>query len=152
MKFINQQEYEDEISIFLKTQVARGIETIVFGDIYLNELRLQRENKLKEIGMEAVFPLWQNDPLDLTLSFLKMGFKSKIVNVDTKKLDINLLGKDMTESFILKLPKEVDPAGEKGEYHTLTYDGPLFRNKIDISFGSISYADDSMRYAYIETL
>jgi uncharacterized protein (TIGR00290 family) len=107
-----------------------GVEGVVFGDIFLEDVRKYREENLNKIGVKAVFPLWGYDTRELAYEFINRGFRAVVVSIDSEVLDDNYLGRDYNRSFVESLPDNVDPAGENGEFHTYVYDGPIFMSRI----------------------
>ncbi|MCL4325930.1 MAG: diphthine--ammonia ligase [Candidatus Thermoplasmatota archaeon] len=107
-----------------------GIEYVVFGDIFLEDVRNYRDKNLKNINMNGIYPLWHKNSHDLALAFIKSGFKAIVVTVDSKKLNKSYAGKEYDEDFIKNLPENVDPCGENGEFHTFVYDGPIFEHPV----------------------
>lgn len=114
-----------------------GIETVIFGDIFLEDVREYREEMIKRQKMKAVFPLWGQSTNDLLNEFILLGFKTITTCIDTEKLTNKYLGRELDALFLKELPKDVDPCGENGEFHTFTFAGPLFKNKVDFSVGEI---------------
>ncbi|OIQ39158.1 MAG: ATP-binding protein [Bacteroidetes bacterium MedPE-SWsnd-G1] len=110
-----------------------GYENCVFGDIFLEDLRNYREQQLK--GIQCHFPLWKKDTTDLLQEFIDLGFKAIIVCCSDSKLGKEFIGKEIDNSFLDTLPKDVDPCGENGEFHTFCYDGPIFKHPIKFSKG-----------------
>ncbi|MCX8533686.1 Dph6-related ATP pyrophosphatase [Chryseobacterium luquanense] len=131
------EEYSDIMSKTLNEIKSQGVTHSIFGDIFLEDLRRYREEQLQSIGMEAVFPLWKNDTTVLIHEFLNLGFKTIVTCVNETYLDKSFAGRIIDESFIKDLPENVDPCGENGEFHTFTFDGPIFKNKIDFEIGEI---------------
>ena len=123
-------EYDSLMQQQLKAFKAEGISTSVFGDIFLEDLKTYRENKLQEEGMKAHFPLWQHHSPTLVREFLSLGFRTIVVAVDGRKLDASFVGRELNESFLNDLPANVDPCGENGEFHTFVFEGPLFKEPI----------------------
>ncbi|PTX62648.1 uncharacterized protein (TIGR00290 family) [Kordia periserrulae] len=115
--------------------VDDGFSVGIFGDIFLEDLRNYREEKLKEVGITAVFPLWKKDTKALLKEFISLGFKAITVCVNAKLLDESFVGRILDEDFIKDLPANVDPCGENGEFHTFVFDGPLFSSPIDFTIG-----------------
>ncbi len=107
----------------------------IFGDIFLEDLRNYREEKLKEVGITGVFPLWKQDTKALLKELLVLGFKAITVCVNAKLLDESFVGRILDEDFINDLPSTVDPCGENGEFHTFVFDGPIFSSPIDFTIG-----------------
>jgi diphthamide synthase (EF-2-diphthine--ammonia ligase) len=103
---------------------ARGIDHIAFGDIFLQDVRRYREEKLAQVAMQAVFPLWGLDSRHLALDFLSLDFRGVVACVDLRVLDPSFAGRELDERFLADLPPGVDPCGENGEFHSFVYDGP----------------------------
>lgn len=129
------EEYESRMGQTLKRWQRDGVNTAVFGDIFLEDLRKYREANLAQIGMKAVFPLWGRDTGELFKSFITLGFKAVVTCVDTKALDKRFIGRTLDEEFLAELPSGVDPCGENGEFHSFVYDGPIFQQPIDFTLG-----------------
>ena len=129
------REYEEKMGIaFLKAK-SEGIAYVIFGDIFLEDLREYRENQLAALGMEAVFPLWKIDTKIMLEDFINQGFKTILCCTNDKYLGEEWVGKSIDSSFLHALPLQVDPCGENGEYHSFCYDGPVFKQKIEITIG-----------------
>jgi len=109
-----------------------GIEGIVFGDIYLKEHKEWIDSVCLEAEVEPIMPLWGRDTKELILEIIDSGFKAMVVAVKTDLLGKEWLGRIMDRKFVKELKPEIDPCGEKGEFHTLVVDGPLFREPIKI--------------------
>ncbi|MCT4230617.1 diphthine--ammonia ligase [Elizabethkingia anophelis] len=143
--------YENIMEQTLSTFTEQGIETTVFGDIFLEDLRKYREQQLEKIGWKAVFPLWKKDTRNLVYEFLELGFRTRICCINKQYLDSDFLGCDLDEYLIDKLPENVDPCGENGEFHTFVYAGPVFQNNLSIKNGERvekSYNHDGKAYGY----
>lgn len=117
----------------------KGVTHSIFGDIFLEDLQKYREDKLALANFTGVFPLWKKDTKALLEEFLALGFKTIVVCVNEKYLGKEFVGKIIDEKFIDDLPNDVDPCGENGEFHTFTFDGPLFSTPIDFEIGEIVY-------------
>jgi uncharacterized protein (TIGR00290 family) len=130
-------QYRDIMNKTMTDIKSQGITHSIFGDIFLEDLRKYRENQLMDIEMEAVFPLWKKDTTHLINEFLELGFKTIVTCVNETYLDKSFAGRIIDESFIRDLPKNVDPCGENGEFHTFTFDGPIFKNSIQFEVGEI---------------
>jgi diphthamide synthase (EF-2-diphthine--ammonia ligase) len=109
----------------------------VFGDIFLEDLKRYREEKLQTVDMQAVFPLWKIPTKQLMDDFLRSGFKAVIVCVNEKFLDKSFCGRLIDESFVRDLPANVDVCGENGEYHSYVFDGPVFKYPVPYIKGEI---------------
>ncbi|KQS94351.1 diphthine--ammonia ligase [Chryseobacterium sp. Leaf394] len=129
------EEYQDIMSKTMKGIKSQGVTHSVFGDIFLEDLKEYREKQLETIGMKAIFPLWKQNTTDLIHEFLDLGFKTIITCVNETYLDKSFAGRIIDENFIKDLPENVDPCGENGEFHTFTFDGPIFKNKIEFEIG-----------------
>ncbi len=116
---------------------ARGLNTAVFGDIFLEDLKLYREEQLAKLGMKSLFPLWKENPKDIINEFIDSGFKAIIVCANAAKLDKSFVGREITKELINELPSNVDVCGENGEFHTFVYDGPIFCTPIKFNVGEI---------------
>jgi len=135
------EEYEREMEKKVGGMVAEGIHHSIFGDIYLEDLRAYREDKLRPMGIDAVFPLWKIPTGELMNEFLELGFKAIIVCVNGAFLDESFCGRIIDRSFIDELPDNVDICGENGEFHSFVFDGPIFRSPIAFQRGEIVYRE-----------
>ncbi len=115
--------------------MRRGVEAVVFGDIFLEDVRRFREENLREVGMEGVFPLWGEDTWKLSREFLQLGFKAVITCIDPRRLDPENLGRQYSLEFLGNLPPDVDPCGENGEFHTFVHQAPYYRTSIKYRLG-----------------
>ncbi len=145
-KKATQEEYGSRMRHILLKYKALGIMGVVFGDIFLEDIKKYREENLAKIGMKAIFPLWKRDTTELAREFLGLGFRSMIACVDTTMLDKRFCGRRFDERFLSDLPPEVDPCGENGEFHSLVYDGPIFKEKIGHKTGSLCLREDRFYY------
>lgn len=130
---------------------ADGINTIAFGDIFLEELRIQREENLKQVSMEAIFPLWKKNTSKLAQDFIAKGFKSVITCSDSKVTERKVAGKKFDLDFISGLPCGVDPCGENGEFHSFVYDGPVFDNPVPFTIGTVELRDNRFYFCDLVT-
>lgn len=140
-EFPTMQEYEEIISSFLMETKAENINTAIFGDIFLEDLREYREKQLSIKGFNAAFPLWKKKTSELAFDFIEKGFKAIIVSVDSRYLDKSFAGRILDQSFLNDLPKDVDPCGENGEFHSFVFDGPVFSKPIPFKKGDIVYKE-----------
>lgn len=129
------EEYQRIMNATMNEIQAQGITHSIFGDIFLEDLRQYREKQLNTIGIQAVFPLWKQNTSDLIREFLKLGFKTIVTCVNGMYLDKSFAGRVIDQQFLDDLPKNVDPCGENGEFHTFTFDGPIFKNPIQFEIG-----------------
>lgn len=131
------EEYRELMSKTMNDLKSRGITHSIFGDIFLEDLKKYREDQLRSIGMEGVFPLWKINTTDLIREFLDLGFKTIVTCVNETYLDKNFAGRIIDEDFIKDLPENVDVCGENGEFHTFTFNGPIFKNPVEFEIGEI---------------
>lgn len=131
------EEYREIIGRTMTEIQSQGITHSIFGDIFLEDLKKYREDQLRSIGMEGVFPLWKINTTDLIREFLDLGFKTIVVCVNETYLDKSFAGRIIDEDFIKDLPENVDVCGENGEFHTFTFNGPLFKNPVEFEIGEI---------------
>ena len=127
------ETYEHELALQLNKLKSEGINHSIFGDIFLEDLKLYRENQLAKIGMEAVFPLWKRDSLTLVNEFIDLGYQTIVVCAKAGLEDF--CGRIIDQSFLADLPSDVDPCGENGEFHTFVFDGPIFSKPIHFTLG-----------------
>jgi uncharacterized protein (TIGR00290 family) len=132
-------EYEKQMESALLKVKSEGINNVIFGDIFLEDLRVYRENNLAKIDMKGVFPLWKMDTTILINDFISRKFKTVICCTNDGYLGEEWLGREIDKSFLEQLPVIVDPCGENGEYHTFCYDSPFFKKKIDFTIGEKIY-------------
>ena len=137
--------YEDSMLIAFSKLKLSGITHIVFGDIFLEDLRSYREELLSRVGLKCIFPLWKQNTSDLAKEFISSGFKTKICCVNDAFLGENDCGKDFDPDFLKQLPANVDPCGENGEFHTFCYAGPIYKNEIKICVGEKIYRPLEMK-------
>jgi uncharacterized protein (TIGR00290 family) len=134
-------EYESQMSEALTRHYAEGIRHVVFGDLFLEDIRRYREEKLSALSMTGVFPLWKKDTSRLASYFIHEGFKAILCTVDPKALDPSFCGRDFDHSLLSDLPSRVDPCGENGEFHTFVYGGPIFKREIKVKKGEVVQRD-----------
>lgn len=129
-------EYEEIFVSNLKLFKEQEMDYGIFGDIDIEEHRQWEERVCSGASIVAVLPLWQEDRKQLVKQFLNLGFKAKIVVVDTTMLDRRFLGQDLSHSLIREIEEwGADVCGENGEYHTVVYDGPIFKGNVGLKFG-----------------
>lgn len=129
------EDYDELMQRHLTELAAAGMQQAVFGDIFLEDLKRYRESQLAKVGMQGIFPLWQQDTAELVKRFVADGFKAIIVCVNAKYLDASFAGRVIDETFLKDLPPGVDPCGENGEFHSFVFDGPLFRQPVQFQLG-----------------
>lgn len=129
--------YDDVMKFHMNKFKSEGITHSIFGDIFLEDLRKYREEKLSEVGMVALFPIWNRNTSDIIEDFLKLDYKTIIVCCQQNLKAF--CGQVITKKLIDSLPPEIDPCGENGEFHTFAFEGPLFKNKISFSLGELIF-------------
>lgn len=132
-------EYEKNMETLLLEFKEQGVSKVIFGDIFLEDLRAYRENNLSKVGLTAEFPLWKKNTKDLINEFFELGFKTVICCANDAFLGEGSAGMEITPAFIRELPANIDPCGENGEYHTFCYEGPVFKKKIKFKVGEKVY-------------
>lgn len=135
------EEYEHLMKNQVSTLVNEEYTHSGFGDIFLEDLKVYRENQLKPYGITGCFPLWKRDTKEIIQEFLSLGFKAVVVCIKADLLDESFVGRELTQEFVDDLPKEVDPCGENGEFHTFCFDGPIFKNPIHYQLGEKIYRE-----------
>ena len=140
------EEYEERMRDKLIEYRSQGVSSVVFGDIFLEEVRRYRESNLAKVGMKGVFPLWKKAANELARAFMDLGFKAVITCVDSNVLDRRFVGRVFDKQFLSELPAAVDPCGENGEFHSFVYDGPIFRERIAYRKGKVVLRDSRFYY------
>ena len=135
------EEYERKMAEALSEYKAAGIESVVFGDLFLEDVRAYRDQFLARHAMHGVYPVWMRDTRAFVREFIALGFRAVIICVDSKVLDESFAGTLIDESFLSKLPAHVDPCGENGEFHTFVFDGPAFSEPVRLSVGEKIFRD-----------
>ncbi|TGD59571.1 Dph6-related ATP pyrophosphatase [Flavobacterium humi] len=131
--------YENVVRETMVKFKSEGVSLSIFGDIFLEDLRKYREEKLASMQLEGVFPLWNTPTKQLIQEFLDLGFKTIVTCVNERHLDKSFAGRVIDAQFIADLPDDVDVCGENGEFHTFTFDGPVFSKPITFEVGEIVY-------------
>jgi len=129
------EQYELLMAETCARAVAAGIEGIAFGDLFLEDVRSYREKQMRDTGLQPIFPLWGQPTQDLAKRMIASGMWVKLTCADTEKLDASFAGREFDDSLLAELPNGVDPCGEKGEFHSFVYAGPMLSAKIPVSVG-----------------
>lgn len=119
------EQYQNLMAETCAKALAEGIEVIAFGDLFLEDVRAYREKQLKDTGLEPIFPLWGQPTRQLANEMIAAGMRAKLTCVDTQQLDARFLGREFDDKFLTDLPGGADPCGEKGEFHSFVYAGPM---------------------------
>ncbi len=129
--------YEQRMAAAIERIKADGVRDVVFGDLFLEDIRAYREERLAAAGMAGVFPLWRRDTHALAEEMIACGFVAHLVTVDPRKLDRGFAGRRFDRDLLAALPPEVDPCGENGEFHTFVSAGPMFSAPIAVAVGEV---------------
>jgi uncharacterized protein (TIGR00290 family) len=128
-------QYEDAMRAVVQDAVAAGVQVMAFGDLYLEDIRAYREQKLAGTGLEPMFPLWGSDTQALAEEMQAGGLRAYLTCVDPKQVSAELAGRAWDAALLADLPPEADPCGENGEFHTFVWDGPMFREPVHVEPG-----------------
>ena len=143
--------YEGRMGKALEDIKSQGVTHIIFGDLYLEDIRAYRLEKMQSTGLECVFPLWGLDTTQLANEMVASGLRSVLVCIDPKTLEPSFAGRIFDETLLKDLPEHIDPCGENGEFHTAVVAGPMFDSPIDFTLGEVVerggfvYADVSLK-------
>ncbi|WP_022948145.1 Dph6-related ATP pyrophosphatase [Methylohalobius crimeensis] len=141
--------YDAIMGGFVADCAAQGTNSFAFGDLYLEDVRQYREKQLAGTGVEPIFPLWRLPTRELAEWMLAAGLEAYISCVDLKKLPASFAGRRWSRELLEKLPPEVDPCGENGEFHTIVVDGPMFAERIEVELGEVKQRDG---FAYADII
>jgi len=141
--------YEARMGEAVARAVGQGITHIIFGDLFLADIRIYREQKLAGSGLTPLFPLWQRPTLPLAHAMIESGLEAYLATVDLKKLPIEFAGRKFDQQLLADLPDGVDPCGENGEFHTCVVAGPVFSAALAVAAGERVQRDG---YGYCDLL
>jgi uncharacterized protein (TIGR00290 family) len=133
--------YEERMGTFVSQMKSQGVEAMAFGDLFLEDIRSYRQERLAGTGITPLFPVWGADTRALAAEMIAAGLKAHITCVDPKKLDASFASRTFDAKFIADLPDGVDPCGENGEFHTFAFSGPMFRAPISVTRGDVVERD-----------
>jgi uncharacterized protein (TIGR00290 family) len=128
-------EYKKIMAGFVKQAKSQEVDSIAFGDLFLEDIRSYRESNLAETGINPLFPLWGMPTNELSKEMVSNGLRAKITCIDPKFLPSEFAGHEYNNIFLKQIPNCVDPCGENGEFHSFAYDGPMFKDKVNICVG-----------------
>jgi uncharacterized protein (TIGR00290 family) len=134
-------EYEDRMQGVYARAIAEGVDTVAFGDLYLEDVRDYRVRQLQGSGLAPLFPVWQIPTRQLAHDMIAAGVRAKLTCVDPAQVDRSFAGRDYDRALLDALPPGVDPCGENGEFHTFVYDAPVFSRPVDVRVGEIVERD-----------
>lgn len=133
--------YEQAMTVALLDAAAEGVTHVIFGDLFLEDIRAYRVAMLSKLGLTAVFPLWQRATRTLARDMIAAGLRAMITCVDPRQLDRSFAGRDFDEQLLAELPAAVDPCGERGEFHTFVTAGPMLAHGIAVVRGEVVERD-----------
>jgi uncharacterized protein (TIGR00290 family) len=139
--------YERRMSEACKQAVRDGVDAVAFGDLFLEDLRAYREKNLAPTGLEPLFPLWGRPTDVLAREMVAGGLRARLTGVDPIRLPASFAGREFDAKLLDELPKDVDPCGENGEYHTCVYAGPMFAHTLTLTEGEMVARDG---YVYVD--
>lgn len=128
---------------------AQGITKIAFGDLFLEDVKQYRDERLAQAGMTGLYPIWMRDTEELVRTFIGLGFKAIVACVDTQAIDASFAGREIDSDLLRDLPDTADPCGEYGEYHSFVYDGPIFKRAIACRTGERVMRTERFNYCDI---
>lgn len=137
--------YEERLERALGPLLGDGVRTVVVGDLYLEDVRAYREDVLRSVGAQPLFPLWKRDTTWLARRFVERGYRAVVTSVDTTQLDPAFAGRTYDAALLDDLPDGVNPCGENGEFHTFVTDGPPFTEPVSVAGGE-AHGEGRMRY------
>ncbi len=133
--------YEQRMAQALTSRQLASTDAVAFGDLFLEDIRAYREQRLAEAGKRGVFPIWGRDTTELARQFVSEGFEAVLVCIDPRQLDPAFAGRRYDERLLAELPDDVDPCGENGEFHTFVHSGPIFSEPVGCEVGEVSVRD-----------
>lgn len=129
--------YERQMGAAVERAVADGFTHVAFGDLFLQDVRRYREERLAGCGLTPLFPVWDLPTRALAGEMIAGGLRARLACVDTRILDVSFVGREFDEALLTDLPPGVDPCGERGEFHTCVYAGPMFRAPLPLQAGEV---------------
>ncbi len=145
-KNASNDEYEANMGKLLAKYRQTGVRLVMFGDIFLEDLRKYREDKLASLGMQGIFPLWKRDTGELARWLTEWGFQAITTCVDSQVLGRQFVGRLIDAQFLAELPAGIDPCGENGEYHSFVFDGPIFKESVPFISGEVVLRENRFYY------
>jgi uncharacterized protein (TIGR00290 family) len=135
------EEYESRMREAMAKAVADGFTHVAFGDLFLEDVRRYREERLAPTGLTPIFPLWGIPTDRLAADMIAGGLRAVLTCVDPRRLDAQFAGRQFDSSLLAELPPGVDPCGERGEFHSFAYGGPMFSRPIAVASGEVVERD-----------
>ena len=134
-------EYEAAMARVLERATAAGVSALAFGDLFLEDIRHYREERLASTDITPLFPLWGLPTLDLARDMIRAGLRAHVTCVDPRHLSPTFAGRAFDADFLVDLPASVDPCGERGEFHTFAAAGPMFDHPVSVQVGAVVARD-----------
>jgi uncharacterized protein (TIGR00290 family) len=141
--------YEQRMAEVCARAVAEKIDAVAFGDLFLADIRAYRERQLAPTGLEPLFPLWEIPTDQLAREMIASGLRARLACVDTNQIPTSFAGRDFDAALLAELPASADPCGERGEFHTCVYAGPMFSAPLTLHPGEVVHRD-TFTYADFE--
>lgn len=135
------EQYAAAMTALVASAQAEGVRCMAFGDLYLEDVRRYREERMQGTGIEPVFPLWGKPTRPLLQEMLANGVRACLTCVDPRVLPAEFAGRELTAELLARMPDHIDPCGENGEFHTFVFDGPMFAQPLDIEMGEVVTRD-----------
>ncbi len=143
------ETYRQRVGLTVEKLRERGVKQVVFGDLFLEDIRQYREEQMQGSGLDPVFPLWQRETSQLSRDMVDSGLQAVVTCVDQRVLSAEYLGRRYDHQFLDDLPHDIDPCGENGEFHTLVTAGPMFSWPIAVKIGELVTRGD---FAFVDVL
>jgi uncharacterized protein (TIGR00290 family) len=143
------EAYEERMAAAMADAKRNGITHVIFGDLFLADIRAYREQKLAGTGITPVFPLWGRPTAAIAREMIASGLEARLVTIDRTKLDSSFAGRSFDQALLADLPSGIDPCGENGEFHTCVIAGPMFSHRIEVASGDVVERDG---FAYCDLL
>jgi uncharacterized protein (TIGR00290 family) len=135
------EQYAAAMADFVACARNQDVRCMAFGDLYLQDVRRYREERMQGTGIEPVFPLWKQPTRALLEEMLANGLRACLTCVDPRVLPAEFAGRELTTALLARMPSGIDPCGENGEFHTFVFDGPMFTEPLDIEMGEVVARD-----------
>ena len=135
------EEYEMAMRTLVGRAEADGVEAVAFGDLFLEDVRAYRERQLASTRLRPIFPLWGRDTATLAREMIAGGLRARITCIDPGQIAPSFAGREFDAALLDALPPTADPCGERGEFHTFAYAGPMFRAPVAVESGIVLERD-----------
>jgi uncharacterized protein (TIGR00290 family) len=135
------QQYEMAMATAIQRALAAGVSVMAFGDLFLEDVRRYRESQLAGTGLAPLFPIWGLSTRRLAREMISAGLRARLTCVDPKQIHTSFVGREFDDALLADLPATADPCGERGEFHTFAYAGPMFHHPVPIQTGEIVTRD-----------